>query len=195
MLATAACAEHVAGAVVAAFTRRVPGAAVDLTCGSTDCAAAALAEDVADIALGVRPAPLPGQPLESVPFLRYSRVVVAAPGHPLGRRAAAARRDLAGAAWLTGPAGIEAGSEEERWADRGRPAPEVVPWRARPLRWTRCAAGTASFSRWGTPSRADLRRGALVRLPVVGTPVTGLWWASVPGEGARRPGRGRCSAS
>ena len=33
VLATAACAEHVAGAVVAAFTRRVPRAAVDLTVG------------------------------------------------------------------------------------------------------------------------------------------------------------------
>jgi hypothetical protein len=30
---------------------------------------------------------------------------------------------------------------------------------------------------------ADLARGELVRLPVEGTPVTGLWWASVPGEG------------
>ena len=39
VLATAACAEHVAGAVLAAFTRRVPRTAVDLTVGSTDCAA------------------------------------------------------------------------------------------------------------------------------------------------------------
>jgi hypothetical protein len=31
--------------------------------------------------------------------------------------------------------------------------------------------------------RADLARGSLVRLPVEGTPVTGLWWASVPGDG------------
>jgi hypothetical protein len=31
--------------------------------------------------------------------------------------------------------------------------------------------------------RADLARGTLVRLPVEGTPVTGFWWASVPGQG------------
>ncbi|MFL6096683.1 MAG: hypothetical protein ACJ71Y_14615, partial [Blastococcus sp.] len=29
----------------------------------------------------------------------------------------------------------------------------------------------------------DVRRGALVRLPVEGTPVTGLWWATVSGDG------------
>src|SRR5215218_6476898 len=68
-LATAACAEHVAGAVIGAFTRRVSRAAVELTVGSTDCAALALAEDDADIVLGVRPAPAPGQPVEAVPFL------------------------------------------------------------------------------------------------------------------------------
>ena len=50
VLATAACAEHVAGAVVAAFTQRVNRTGVDLTVGSTDCAAAALTEDVGDAA-------------------------------------------------------------------------------------------------------------------------------------------------
>src|SRR4051794_848688 len=83
VLATAACAEHVAGAVVAAFTRRVPGAAVDLPVGSPACAAPALVEAVADIVLGARPAPTAGSLLESVPFLRYERIVVAAPDHPL----------------------------------------------------------------------------------------------------------------
>ena len=45
VLATAACAEHVAGAVVAAFTQRVNRTGVDLTVGSTDCAAAAARSD------------------------------------------------------------------------------------------------------------------------------------------------------
>jgi DNA-binding transcriptional LysR family regulator len=30
---------------------------------------------------------------------------------------------------------------------------------------------------------ADLRRGSLVRLPLEGTPVEGMWWATVPGQG------------
>ena len=51
------------------------GAAVDLTVGSTDCAATALAEDVADIVLGVRPAPGrgPAGRVGAVPALRAGR--------------------------------------------------------------------------------------------------------------------------
>jgi DNA-binding transcriptional LysR family regulator len=180
-LATAACAEHVAGAVVAAFTRRVPRAAVDLTVGSTDCAAVALAEDDADIVLGVRPAPIPGQAVDSVPFLRYSRVVVVAPGHPLaGRRPVA---DLAGYRWLSGPAGLEPGSEEERWADVHGLLPEVERCDSEADALRAVGDGGGVMLALEHAVRADLARGALVRLPVEGTPVTGLWWASVPGQG------------
>jgi LysR family transcriptional regulator, low CO2-responsive transcriptional regulator len=180
-LATAACAEHVAGAVVAAFTRRVPRAAVDLVVGSTDCAAAALAEDDADIVLGVRPVPLSGQPVESVPFLRYSRVVVAAPG--LNPPSALGPADLYRLRWLTGPAGLESGSEEERWADAAGWLPEVERYdsEADALRAVRGGAGVMLALEHAV--RSDVTRGALVRLPVEGTPVTGLWWASVPGQG------------
>jgi LysR family transcriptional regulator, low CO2-responsive transcriptional regulator len=181
VLATAACAEHVAGAVVAAFTRRVPRTAVDLTVGSTDCAATALVEDVADIVLGVRPAPTVGHLLESVPFLRYERIVVAAPGHPLaGRR----RLTVAGLLpWLTGPGGIEAGSEEERWADRFGPLPVVEEHDSEAAALAAVRSGSGVLLALGHAVAGDLRRGTLVRLPVEGTPVTGLWWATVAGDG------------
>jgi DNA-binding transcriptional LysR family regulator len=182
-LATAACAEHVAGQVVAAFTRRVPRAAVDLTVGSTDCAAVALAEDDADIVLGVRPAPTPGLAVEAVPFLRYSRVVVAAPGHPLAGAAQVSSADLAGSRWLTGPGGLEAGSEEERWADLALAAPEVDRCDSEAVALGVVRAGAGVMLALTHAVRADLSRGTLVRLPVEGTPVTGLWWSSVPGQG------------
>jgi DNA-binding transcriptional LysR family regulator len=174
-LATAACAEHVAGAVIAAFTRRVPRAAVDLTVGSTECAAVALADDDADIVLGARPAPTAGQAVDAVPFLRYSRVVVAAPGRAAG--------DRTRARWLTGPSGWEPGSAEERWADAaGRlPAVDTCESEAEALAAVRTGAGVMLALEHAV--RADLARGSLVRVPVEGTPVTGLWWASVPGEG------------
>jgi LysR family transcriptional regulator, low CO2-responsive transcriptional regulator len=181
VLATAACAEHVAGAVVAAFTRRLPRAAVDLTVGSTDCAAGALADGGADIVLGVRPVPSAEQPLESVPFLRYERIVVAAPGHPLARRARLRVAELAGHRWLAGPAGIEAGSEEARWAD-GMPEAERLDSEAAALAAVRSGGGVLLALAHAV--RDDVRRGSLVRLPVEGTPVTGLWWATVPGDGA-----------
>src|SRR5690242_899509 len=69
-VATAACAEHAAGPVVRAFTRRFPGSAVHVSVGSVESGALALADDVADIVLGPWVVPLPGQDLATVPFLR-----------------------------------------------------------------------------------------------------------------------------
>lgn len=183
VLATAACGEHVAGAAVAAFTRRVSRTAVDLTVGTTDCAASALADDTADIVLGVRPAPVDDHPPSSVPFLRYERIVVAAPGHPLSGRARLGPTDLAGFAWLTGPGGIEAGTEEERWADRADPLPDVEQHASEAAALAAVRSGSGLMLALGHAVAGDLRRGTLVRLPVGGTPVTGLWWATIPGDG------------
>jgi DNA-binding transcriptional LysR family regulator len=183
VLATSACAEHAAAAAVAAFTRRVPRAELDLEVGSAGCATTALHDDVADIVLGVRPAASAGQAVESVPFLRYERVVVAAPGHPLARARRVPARQLARQRWLTGPAGIEAGSEEERWADGAGPLPDVTPHESEADAVVAARAGAGLLLAVGHAVREDLQKGTLVRLPVEGTPVSGLWWASVPGEG------------
>jgi DNA-binding transcriptional LysR family regulator len=175
VLATAACAEHVVDPMVAAFARNAPRAAVDVTVGSTDCASGALADGSADLALGVRPVPPDGVAVESVPFLRYARIAVAALGAPAtGRR------------WLTGPAGFEEGTAEERWAagiDPGRV--ELCTSEAAAL--DRVRAGDGLMLALGHAVRDDLRRGSLVRLPLPGTPVEGLWWASVPGDGRVTP--------
>ena len=179
-LATAACAEHVAGAAVAAFTRRMPRVAVDLTVGSTDCASVALAADDADIVLGVRPLPSDGRELDSVAFLRYSRVVVAPPAHPLAGRRSLRVADLAGYRWLAGSGGLEPGSEEARWAGPEADV-ELCESEAAALREVR--AGDGVLLALGHAVRDDLARGTLVRLPVEGTPLTGFWWATVPGQG------------
>jgi LysR family transcriptional regulator, low CO2-responsive transcriptional regulator len=182
-LATAACAEHVAPALVAAFTRRVPGARVDVTVGSSDCAGGALADDTADISLGVRPAAHQGQLLDAVPFLRYQRLLVAAPEHPLTSRGVLSVTDLAGHRWLTGPSGIEPGTEEERWSTASGTPPEVdrLASEADALAATR--AGRGVLLALAHVVLDDFRRGTLVRVPVTGTPVTGMWWATVPGDG------------
>ncbi|GAA3159082.1 LysR family transcriptional regulator [Blastococcus jejuensis] len=190
VLATAACAEHVAGAVVEAFTRRVPRAAVDLTVGSADCAAAALAEDEADIVLGLRPTPSPGHLLEAVPFLRFRRVLVAAPGHPLAARPSLSAGDLAGHRWLAGPAGIEPGSAEERWASALDGPPEVDARDSEGEALTAARRGEGVLLALEHAVRDDVARGVLVRLPVEGTPVPGMWWATVAG-GGRAPSAAR----
>ena len=187
-VATPACAEHAAGALVTAFTRRVPGVAVHVSVGSVECAASALADDVADIALGGRPVPLPGQDLAGVPFLRYRRVLVAAPAHPLVGRAGLRLADLAGHAWLAGPAGIEPGTAEEHWVASDGEPPLVVRMDDEEGALTAVRAGAGVALALAHRVADDLRRGTLVRLLVAGTPVTGMWWATVAGHGAAPAG-------
>ena len=189
VLATAACAEHVGGAVVSAFSRRVPHADVDLVVDTTEDVAAALADDVADIVLGLRPMPSAGQTVESVPFLRYQRVVVSAPCHPLARKSTTGGHnrlrvtDVAAHRWLAGPGGIERGSEEARWAVRAPRGLDVDRRDSESDALAATRAGEGVLLALAHTVQDDVRRGTLVRLPVEGTPVTGLWWASVPGEG------------
>ena len=109
-----------------------------------------------------------------MPFLRFSRIVVAAPGR--------APTDLAGLPWLTGPGGMEPGSEEERWAD-GAALPDVERCASEAEARTAVRDGGGVMLALAHAVRADLARGSLVRVPMAGTPVTGLWWASVPGDG------------
>jgi DNA-binding transcriptional LysR family regulator len=189
-VATAACAEHAAGPLVHAFTRRFPGSQVHVSVGSAECAASALADDDADIALGGRPAPLPGQDLAAVPFLRYRRVLVAAPSSPVARRGRLTLADLTGHTWLAGPAGIEPGTEEDRWAAAAGEAPLVVRMDSEADALAAVRAGNGVTLALTHLVGEELRSGALVRLPVAGTPVTGIWWATVAGQG-RAPSAAR----
>ncbi|WP_448627539.1 LysR family transcriptional regulator [Geodermatophilus sp. URMC 64] len=181
ILASGACAEHLEQ-LLAAFTDRVPDCAVEVRVGGDDVAAG-LAEDLYDIALGPWPQPLPGQSLESVPFLRYRRVVVAAPGHPLAAGGPVAPADLLRHRWLAGPGGFDPGGAEARWA-RGlgeEPVPDRLGSEAEALDAARSGQGVVLALVHMVA--ADLRRGSLVLLPVEGTPVEGLWWSTVPGSG------------
>jgi DNA-binding transcriptional LysR family regulator len=169
VLATGSCAEHLRR-LLAAFEDRVPGLALEVRVGAGDVGAG-LADDLHDIALGPWPLPLPGQQLESLPFLRYRRVVVAAPGCPAHPR------------WLAGPGGFDPGSAEARWAAGIElpPVPEVLDSEAAALDAAR--AGEGAVLALQHLVAADLRRGSLVQVAVEGTPLEGMWWATVPGQG------------
>src|SRR5947209_63614 len=183
VVATAACAEHAVGSLVAAFTQRVRGGPVQVAVVSAGCAAAALADDSADIALGDRPVPLAGHELDSVPFLRYRRVLVAARGHPLAGRARLRPGDLARHTWLAGPAGFLPGTEEDRWLSADGDVPLLARMDSEADALTAARSGSGMFLALAHLVADDLRSGALVRLPVPGTPLTGLWWATVAGHG------------
>ncbi len=182
VMATAAFEEHAAAALLDGFTRRLPGLAVDVIVGSSDVVATALIERSADIALGAKPTALEHITMNVVPFLRYQRIVVAAPDHPL---AAAVPPVLVATVlryrWLIGHAGIEEFAEDGKWLFSQHRLPELVrlPNETDALAAVRAGDGIALAL--GQVVRADLAAGRLVSIPVVGTPIQGLWYASTLG--------------
>lgn len=182
ILASAACAEHLPP-VLTAFAERIPGSGTDLTIGQTDMAGA-LTDDLYDIALGPWLRPPSGGRLESVPFLRYRRVVVVGPRHRLaGSHRPMPQGSLAEDRWLTGPDGVQAAGAEARWFGgvAGMPDPVRLGSEAEALDAAR--AGRGMVLAMGHLVADDLRRGTLVRLPVAGTPIEGMWWATISGHG------------
>jgi len=180
VLASAECAEHLPP-LLTTFAARVPGS-IDVAVGGPDVAET-LADGLYDIALGAWQIPPPGQRLEAVPFLRYRRVVVAGPQHALaGALGPLAVRALTGHRWLTGPGTPAPGSAEARWfATAGFQEPLRLGSEAEAVDAAR--AGRGMVLALVHLVAEDLRRGTLVRLPVAGTPVEGMWWATVPGQG------------
>ena len=78
-------------------------------------------------------------------------------------------------------AGIEDGTEEERWATAAGEAPLVVRMDSETAALAAVRAGNGLTLALAHLLADDLRTGALVRLLVAGTPVTGIWWATVAG--------------
>lgn len=193
IVATAPFAEHAAGRLLDLFTRRVPGASVDVVVEQAEDIVSLMLERVYDIALGARPAAPNGAVanglavngtgdvgIDSVPFLRYQRVVVAAAGHPLASyHGPVALSELLARPWFAGPAGIQAASEEGRWLASQGVAPEIVRLSSETEALAAVRAGEGTMMALGHIVRAEIRSGALVRVPVAGTPVAGLWWASI----------------
>jgi DNA-binding transcriptional LysR family regulator len=192
IVATAPFAEHAAGRLLDLFTRRVPGASVDVVVEEAEDIASLLLERVHDIALGARPPAANGAApngtvssstgdvgLESVAFLRYQRILVVAAGHPLASLHGPVRlAELLGRPWFTGPAGIQAASEEGRWLASQGVVPDIVRLSSETEALAAVRAGEGIMMALGHIVRAEIRSGALVRVPVAGTPIAGLWWAS-----------------
>src|SRR3954447_7149063 len=182
VLASAACEEHAAGALVDAFTARVPGAAVDVVRGDAATMATALGEDGCDLALRLRPGP--GAVGESVPFLRYQRLLVAGPQHRrAGPGGPVPPADVLAEPWLSGPAGLEEGSAEQRWAARLPSCPLLERQDSEADALAAVRGGRGLLLAMTHVVREDLRRGTVVAVPVAGTPVRDLWWVSTPGHG------------
>ncbi|SHM56129.1 LysR family transcriptional regulator [Cryptosporangium aurantiacum] len=175
--ATSDFAEHAACALLDAFTRRLPDCEVELVVSDGAALGDALVRRAVDVVLGPRPG---SGGFDAVPFLRYQRILVASPDRPLPELSlGAALRQV----WLTGPAGLEELSEEGRWLAGQSAWPDLVRFPSETEAVAAARAGDGVMLALGHVVRADLRHGTLVRLPVPGTPVQGLWYATLLGRG------------
>jgi DNA-binding transcriptional LysR family regulator len=172
--ATGDVAEHAADRLLDAFTRRMPRLDVAESVEPAGELARLLAHRLADVALGPRAPAEAELGIESVPFLRYRQIVVGGPGHPLAGGRDLVPAMLAGEPWVSGPSGATVAFVARHGLD-----PESVrafPSDAAAL--AEVAAGRGVMLAIAHTVLDQLRRGSLVRLPVRGTPIEGLWHAS-----------------
>jgi DNA-binding transcriptional LysR family regulator len=176
---TASLAELAAEQLLDAFTRRHPGIDVALRVARASDLAGLLADGSVDVTLGPR---VEAPAVESEVFLRYTLVVVAAPGHALAGSHAVAPAALVGTPWLLGPSGTDPATETGAFLARQAIAPQrsrTFPNIAAAL--AQVAAGRGVSLTVAHAVRDELERGALVTLDVRGTPISSLWHVSVPG--------------
>ncbi len=179
--ATASFAELAAGPLLDAFARRHPGIGIELRIARGHEFASLLADDHVDIALGPRAERHEAPVIESDPFLRYTLVVVAAPGHALAGSHAVSPAALVGTPWLLGPSGADPATETGVFLSRQAIAPQrsrTFPNIAAAL--TQVLAGRGVTMAVAHTVRDELERGALVVLDVRGTPIRGVWHANLP---------------
>jgi DNA-binding transcriptional LysR family regulator len=185
LVATSTIAEFVAPALVTAFTARVGPVEASVGLATAEEMPALLQERLADVALGPR---LTG--LDSEPLLRCRLVLVAAPTHRLvakrtlsGRVASAA---LADQDWLVDASGADAASEVGQLLARLRvPDSRIRVFPSQAAAWAAAADGLGVAPAIDHLVQREVARGALVRLPVEGTPLDLLWFVSTVGPDRR----------
>jgi DNA-binding transcriptional LysR family regulator len=176
-------AEHAAGPLLDAFTRRSPAVDVELGVEPPESFADLLVDRLADVAIGPRPV---AAGLESIPFLRYRLVVVAPPGHLLADKKRLPPAALAGERWLTGPGSIE-GPLGELLGPHRVQAEHLRAFPSDAAALSAVASGRGVMLAVAHTVLDELRRGALMRLDVRGTPLERLWYATVLGQDRPSP--------
>ena len=180
-------AEHV-GPVIDAFTARDPGleVAIDTVAGAS--MAELLEHRRADIALGPAPPPERAATVASVPFLRCRLIVVAAPGHRLASRSDIPPAELAGERWLLGPPELDPTTGAGLlFARAGLQPAEMVGYTSHAAAVAAAAAGDGVVLTLAHTVIEELRRRALIRIDLRGTPMLEMWHASTLGFGRALP--------
>jgi DNA-binding transcriptional LysR family regulator len=190
VVADSTVAEFVAPGLLAAFSDRTPS--VEATVGLTSDAemSALLLERLADVGLGPR---LNG--LTSEPMMRYRLIVVAGPGHRLASAPPAQpvpAAALTGHDWLVGPSGADPSSDTARLLARLRiPESRLRVFPSEKAAWVAAGEGQGLSAAVHHLVAPELSRGALVPVPVEGTPVDLFWYVSTLSPDRRSPGATR----
>jgi DNA-binding transcriptional LysR family regulator len=173
-----AVAEYVSAPLLDAFTRRWPTLEVAQEVAPPEAFAALLSDRRVDVALGPVPPPADAarfRGVEAVPFLRYKLIVVAGPRHRLAGAHDVPLGALLDERWLVGPARADVAA---LFAERGVPAPEQGAFATEAAAQAAAAAGQGVMLTIAHTVHDALRRGALRRLDVRGTPRDGMWHAA-----------------
>jgi DNA-binding transcriptional LysR family regulator len=180
-------AEHV-GPLIDAFTAREDGLEVAIETVAGADMAERLEHRRTDIALGPPPAPERAATIASVPFLRSRLIVVAAPEHPLAGATGIAASELTRHRWLLGPPELDPSTGAGLLFARAGISPaDVVTYNSHAAAVAAAVAGDGLVLTLAHTALGEVRRRALVRIDVRGTPILELWHASTLGFGRALP--------
>jgi DNA-binding transcriptional LysR family regulator len=183
--ATNVVAEHI-GPMIDAFTARESGLDISVEQAAGATFADLLEHRRADIALG--PHPGPSATIASVPFLRCRLIIVAAPEHPLAGRRGLQPSALQGERWLIGAPELDPTIATGLYFTRNGLAPaDVKAFTSYAAAVAAAVAGEGVLLTLTNQVMDEVRRRALVRLDVRGTPIIELWHASTLGLGRALP--------
>jgi LysR family transcriptional regulator, low CO2-responsive transcriptional regulator len=186
VVATNVVAEHI-GPLIEAFTARDESLEVAIESVRGASFAERLEHRQADIALGPDPGP-EATTIASVPFLRCRLVIVAAPGHPLAGVRDIAPASLAQEHWLVGSPELDPTTMTGLFFSRHGIEPAgVSAYTSQAAAIAGAAAGDGILLTLAHSVAGELRRAALARLDVRGTPAVEMWHASTLGLGRALP--------
>ena len=180
-------AEHI-GPLIEAFSARDDGLEIAIESVPGASFADRLEHRQADIALGPHPGPERASTIATVPFLRCRLIIVAAPGHRLSGRSDVDPAGLAGERWLVGPPDIDPTTATGLFFARNDLAPsEVSAYASHAAAIAAAAAGEGILLTLAHSVLDEVRRRALARIDVRGTPIVEMWHASTLGLGRALP--------
>jgi DNA-binding transcriptional LysR family regulator len=187
VVTTSLVAEHI-GPLIEAFGARDTGLEIAVESVPGGDFADLLEHRRADIALGPAPGPDRAATIASAPFLRCQLIVVAAPGHPLAGKHGLAPSALADERWIVGQPEIDPTTSTGLFFARNALAPATVAtYSSQTAAIAAAAAGEGIVLTLSHSVLDEVRRRALVRLDVRGTPIVELWHASTLGLGRALP--------